>query len=67
MKSVQIELPDKLAEALNTMVQQGWFRSEEEGLRFALLEFLRCHRLALHEQFQRDDIAWALRQKDAVE
>jgi Arc/MetJ-type ribon-helix-helix transcriptional regulator len=67
MKSVQIELPDKLAEALNTIVQQGWFRSEEEVLRFALQEFLRRHHLAVHEQFQRDDIAWALRQKDAVE
>jgi len=67
MTSIQIELPDKLAEALDTMVQQGWFRSEEEVLRLALLEFLRRHRLELHEQFQRDDIAWSLRQKDAVE
>ena len=56
MKSIQIELPDKLAEALDTMVQQGWFRSEEEVLRFALLEFLRRHRLELHEQLQRDEI-----------
>ena len=62
MTSIQIELPDKLAEALDTMVQQGWFRSEEEVLRIALLEFLRRHRLELHEQLQRDDIAWALRQ-----
>jgi Arc/MetJ-type ribon-helix-helix transcriptional regulator len=67
MKSIQIELPDKLAEALDTMVQQGWFRSEEEALRFALFEFLRRHPLELNEQFQREDIAWALRQKDAVE
>jgi Arc/MetJ-type ribon-helix-helix transcriptional regulator len=66
MKSVQIELPDKLAESLHTLVQEGWFRSEEEVLRFALLEFLRRHRLAVHEQFQRDDIAWALRQKDVA-
>ena len=67
MKSIQIALPDKLAEALHAIVQQGWFRSEEEVLRFALLEFLRRQHLELHEQFQRDDIAWALRQKDAVE
>jgi Arc/MetJ-type ribon-helix-helix transcriptional regulator len=67
MTSIQIELPDKLAEALDTMVQQGWFRSEEEVLLLALLEFLRRHRLELREQFQRDDIAWSLRQKDAVE
>jgi Arc/MetJ-type ribon-helix-helix transcriptional regulator len=67
MKSIQIELPDKLAEALDTMVQQGWFRNEEEALRLALFEFLRRHPLELSEQFQREDIAWALRQKDAAE
>ncbi len=66
MKAIQLELPDKLAEALDTMVQQGWFRNEEEVLRFALLEFLRGHRLDMLEQFQREDIAWALRQKDAA-
>jgi Arc/MetJ-type ribon-helix-helix transcriptional regulator len=66
MKSIQIELPEKLTHELDMLVQQGWFRSEEEVIRFALLEFLRRHRLELLEQFQRDDIAWALRQKDAA-
>jgi Arc/MetJ-type ribon-helix-helix transcriptional regulator len=67
MKSIQIELPEKLAAVLDTVVQQGWFRSEEEVLRLALFEFLRRHPLALTEQFQQEDIAWALRQKDTVE
>jgi Arc/MetJ-type ribon-helix-helix transcriptional regulator len=67
MKSIQIELPDKLMEAVDMLIQQGWFHSEEEVLRFALLEFLRRQRLESHERFQRDDIAWALRQKDIVE
>ena len=66
MKSIQIELPEKLAHELDMLVRQGWFRSEEEAIRFALLEFLRRHRLELLERFQRDDIAWALRQKDAA-
>jgi Arc/MetJ-type ribon-helix-helix transcriptional regulator len=66
MKSIQIELPEKLAQELDMLVQQGWFRSEEEVIRFALLDFLRRHRLELLEQFQRDDIAWALRQKDVA-
>jgi Arc/MetJ-type ribon-helix-helix transcriptional regulator len=66
MKSIQIELPEKLAHELDMLVRQGWFRSEEEAIRFALLEFLRRHRLELLEQFQREDIAWALRQKDAA-
>jgi Arc/MetJ-type ribon-helix-helix transcriptional regulator len=63
---MRIELPEKLAHALDMLVQQGWFRSEEEVIRFTLLEFLRRHRLELLEQSQRDDIAWALRQKDAA-
>jgi Arc/MetJ-type ribon-helix-helix transcriptional regulator len=66
VKSMRIELPEKLAHALDMLVQQGWFRSEEEVIRFTLLEFLRRHRLELLEQSQRDDIAWALRQKDAA-
>jgi Arc/MetJ-type ribon-helix-helix transcriptional regulator len=67
MKSIQIELPEKLVAVLDTIVQQGWFRSEEEVLRLALFEFLRRHPLALTEQFQREDITWARRQKDAAE
>ena len=66
MKSIQIELPEKLARELDMLVQQGWFRSEEEAMRFALLEFLRRHRLELLEQFHREDITWALRQKDTA-
>ena len=49
------------------MVQAGWFRNEDEVIRFALLEFIRHHRLALLERFQREDIVWALQQKGAAE
>jgi Arc/MetJ-type ribon-helix-helix transcriptional regulator len=33
MKSIRIELPEKLAHELDILVQQGWFRSEEEAIR----------------------------------
>jgi Arc/MetJ-type ribon-helix-helix transcriptional regulator len=66
MKSMQIELPEKLAHELDMLVRQGWFRSEGEAIRFALVEFLHRHRLELLEQFQREDVTWALRQKDAA-
>jgi len=36
-----------------------------EGMRLALVEFVRRHRFELMEQFQRDDIAWALTQKES--
>ena len=65
MKPIQVELPDKLAEELRLLVKAGWFRTEEEAVRLALLEFVRRHRVELLERFQREDIAWALRQKKA--
>lgn len=64
MKSVQVELPDKLAEELKLLVKAGWFRSEQEAIRLAVVEFVRRHRAELLERFQREDIAWALRQKE---
>lgn len=67
MKSIQIELPDKLAQELDAMVKAGWFSNEAEVVHLALLEFVRRHRLELLEQFQREDIAWALKQKGTTE
>lgn len=62
MASLQIELPDQLAAALNRLVQSGWFQTEQEIIRMALVEFIRHHQSELAEQFQREDIAWALAQ-----
>lgn len=62
MTSLQIELPNHLAATLQQMVQNGWFQNEQEVVRFALIEFMRRHQAELTEQFQREDIAWALGQ-----
>lgn len=67
MKSIQVELPDKLVEELNAMITAGWFSNEAEAVRLAVLEFVRRHRLELLERFHREDIAWALKQKGAAE
>ena len=66
MKSIQVELPEKLAQELDAMVKKGWFKNEAEAVRLALLEFVRLHRLELLERFQREDIAWAVKQKGAA-
>jgi Arc/MetJ-type ribon-helix-helix transcriptional regulator len=66
MKSIQIELPDKLAVEVNALVEEGWFANETEIVHLALAEFVRRYRFALMEQFHRDDIAWALQQKKAT-
>jgi Arc/MetJ-type ribon-helix-helix transcriptional regulator len=67
MESIEVELPEKLAQELDALVQGGWFNSKAEVVRIALLEFVRRHRLELLEQFQREDIAWALKQKGIAE
>ena len=64
MKTLQIELPEKLAEELEALVREGWFRSEGEAIQFALKEFLNRRCLQLIERFQREDIAWALKQRE---
>jgi Arc/MetJ-type ribon-helix-helix transcriptional regulator len=65
MKQLQIELPDKIAGEVAALVQAGWFHSQDELVRTALLEFLRHRRLELTEAFQREDIDWALHQRTA--
>ena len=62
MKVLQVELPDKVAAELEGLVRDGWFPSEAEIIRLALAEFVR-HPFTLTEQFQLEDIAWALQQK----
>lgn len=62
MTSLQIELPEQLSSELQRLVKSGWFATEQEIVRLALLEFLGRHQATLTEQFQREDIAWALTQ-----
>jgi Arc/MetJ-type ribon-helix-helix transcriptional regulator len=63
MKTIQVELPDKVDTELDAMVEAGWFRSKDEAIRLALVEFVRRNQLELQERFQLDDIAWALQKK----
>jgi len=62
MKTIQVELPEKLAAELEAYVKTGWFSSEAEVVRAALMEFVRRNRVGLLERFMRDDIEWALKQ-----
>jgi Arc/MetJ-type ribon-helix-helix transcriptional regulator len=66
MKTLEIELPDALAAQVERLVSDGWFASEDEIGRLALVEFVGRHRLELQEEFQREDVAWALTQKGEV-
>lgn len=66
MKTVQVELNDKLAERLDALLQDGFFNTEEEALRFALIKLIESREPMLAEHFQREDIAWAIKQKRAA-
>ncbi len=63
MKTIAVELPERVTDAIDVLVQNGWFADETEIIRMALWEFVQRNRFALMEQFQRADIAWALRQR----
>ncbi len=65
MKTFKIDVPERLAQQVEDLVTTGWFASPEELTRHALAEFVQHHRFELQEQFQRDDIQWALSLKDA--
>ena len=63
MKTLEIKVPDQLAQRIEALIKAGWFACEEELTRLALSEFLRHHSFSLQEQFQREDIQWALNLK----
>lgn len=56
MKILEFEVPNQIAKRIESLVQEGWFASEEELVRFALSEFLSHHRLQVQEGLQQDDI-----------
>lgn len=62
MKTIAVNLPERLTEELDGLIKDGWFLDESEIVRAALWEFVRRNRFALTEHFQRADIAWALQQ-----
>ena len=64
MTIVQVKLPPKTAQELDALVQKGWFTDRSEAIRLALIEFLGHNRLTLLEQFQEEDIRWALQRKE---
>ena len=53
MKAIQVELPDKLALEIETYVKTGWFSSESEVVRAAVMEFVRRNRVELLERLPR--------------
>jgi len=60
MKTIRVDVPEKLAVEIEKYIKSGWFGNEAELTREALREFIRRHRLTLMEKFMEEDIKWAL-------
>jgi Arc/MetJ-type ribon-helix-helix transcriptional regulator len=60
MKSLHLDLPDRLFAELEQLVREGLYSNPQEAIGCALRDFLRRHASELAEEHQREDIAWAL-------
>ncbi len=60
MKTIEARLPDQLYAETQFLVQEGWFRDEQEILLEALRRYLNTHRPEHMEQFVREDVEWGL-------
>jgi Arc/MetJ-type ribon-helix-helix transcriptional regulator len=67
MKTLSIDLPDKLAAEIDAYVKEGFFHSEPDAVLAAMSEFVRRNRMDLMERFAREDIEWAKREALAPE
>lgn len=63
MKTLEVELPDQMARAVESAVASGVFGSPTEVVLAALREFITHRRFELMEQQQLQDIEWALRDR----
>jgi Arc/MetJ-type ribon-helix-helix transcriptional regulator len=61
VKTIQVEIPEKLGEEIEKLIQGGWFYNEGELTREALREFIRQRRPLLSEKFMEEDIEWAVK------
>ncbi len=60
MKTIEAQLPDRLYAKTLSLVQEGWFRDEQEIFLEALCRYLDAHRPELMEQYIREDVEWGL-------
>jgi hypothetical protein len=64
MKRIQAEVPEQLYKKALMLVQEGWFRDEEDIFAEALRRFLDAHEPELMQKFILDDVEWGLRGRE---
>lgn len=60
MKTLELVLPDTLADALEDAAQSGGFSSIQELAHEALRRYLESHSASLQEAFIKEDVTWGL-------
>ena len=59
--TIHAEVPDRLWQQAQIMVERGWASNVETVLEESLRRYLESHQEAVTEQFIREDIEWGLR------
>ncbi len=64
MSLIQTEVPERLVQQANRLVEHGWANNMQELIVESLRRYLESHPESLQEQFLLDDVEWGLRGKD---
>ncbi len=64
MKTMTIECPDRLVDALDDFVKKGWASNPHDAVVEALRRFLESHRPDVAEAQILEDVEWGLHGKD---
>jgi Arc/MetJ-type ribon-helix-helix transcriptional regulator len=61
MKTIRVEVPNRLYDQIEALVREGWFRSATDIVDQAVRRFLETHRPELMERYIREDVDRGLR------
>ena len=60
MATIQTDVPIRLLNEMQMLVEAGWFRDLDDLMLDALRRFVESHRAELMERFIREDMEWGL-------
>ena len=64
MKTIQMEVPEKLYQKATGLVKEGWFRDEKDIFAEAIRRFLDSHQPELMDRYVLNDVEWGLHGQD---
>ena len=64
MATLQTQLPDRLIQQAQSLIDRGWASSMESLLAESLRRYLDSHQESMTEQFIDEDVEWGLHGQD---